>query len=149
MTSFSTIGTATRGSFTLQNGVSAIEFAGSEHADGHTLFIDITSPSSLVGGSFVLQGTNPNTGTAVAIPQTIGLIATGGGTPSAVNGNTAAATVIAGAQVANTAGILTITNTATIVIISHTRGLRLRMLPAATSGTATVTYCYVPARTVS
>ena len=145
MATFSSLGTTTRGSTTLQNGIAAIEFQMSEHADGHTLLIDISSPSSLVGGALALQALNPNTGSYVAVPQTIGLVATGGGTPSAVNGNTAAATVIAGAQVVNTAGILTITNTATIIITSDVRGMRVRLAPSATSGTATMTYTYIPA----
>lgn len=118
----------------------------SEWAVRTQIIIEITSPSSLSAGFVKLEQFSPNTNTWIAAPQTVYLIASGGGTPGVISGNTASATAITGGSASNVTGITALTNTATISITTNGLGTRQRLSIGATSGTATLAYAFLGVR---
>lgn len=109
----------------------------------HKILVTVSSPSSLVGGAFVIKEQFPNSGTWVGVPQRVSVQATGGGTPNVVNGNTATATAVTGGASINTTGITTVTNTLTAVFEVAGATGQLRLEATATSGTANVVIEYL------
>lgn len=126
---------------------SPIEPFQSEYADYHDFTVKIASPSSLVGGSIIMQEFDPCTGVWQGCVQEIGVLASAGGTPAALNANTTSATVQVGGVVKNMTGIGTITDAGTFNIRADGNGKKKRLVLDCTSGTAVFDWSYVGKRT--
>lgn len=114
----------------------------SEFAFNHTYTVAISNASNLTSGALVIQEFDPETNGWVNAFQDVAVI-TGGGTPQAVNGNTAAANMVAGGACSNASGISAITANGTFRLSCRGRGFKSRLVASASGGTAVLDATYV------
>lgn len=110
----------------------------SDFCNLHTFTVAVSAPSSLSAGIMRIEFLDPASGNWLVAPQQISILAAGGTAPSAINGNTASATLLVGSTVNNSAGITTLTNTLTAVFVCALSGVKVRLFTDCTSGTATL-----------
>jgi hypothetical protein len=115
----------------------------SEFCTQHIFSVAVSSPSSLSAGIMRVEYYDPTANAWQVAPQEISILAAGGTAPSAINGNTATATLIVGSLVQNSNGITALTNTLTAIFVCNLRGVKVRLFTDATSGTATLAGRYI------
>lgn len=118
----------------------------SEYARKHTYIVDITAPSSLVGGIAKIQFYDPLAAAWITAPQKCYMLSFSGTAPSAVVNNTAGAAQIAGAHAENLSGLTNITDATKFILVAEGLGMKSRLLLDATSGTATAAYAFLGPR---
>lgn len=121
----------------------------SELAVNHTYIVNISAVSSLSGGRFWIEQYDRATDAWVAAPQEVCLLASGGGTPTVIEGNTGAATAVVGGRAANADGIRALSSTGTILLTAPGLGTKTRLSGSASSGSGTFSYAYVGQRVFS
>lgn len=127
-----------RTGLTIDSTAETIEFpvTGSGIGYDYHAYCTVSNDSSLSAGIIRLEAFNEENDTWQGVTQTVNLLASGGGTPEVVNGNTASTTAIVGGVAVNTTGITALSDTATVILKAKCPGQKVRLYFAATSGTA-------------
>lgn len=128
---------------TISSTDTAYEAYQSEICSQHIFSVAVSSPSSLTAGLIRVEYYDPTAAAWQLAPQEISILAAGGTAPSAINGNTAAATLLVGSTAVNSNGITALTNTLTAVFVCNMRGVKVRLFTDCTSGTATIAGRYI------